>query len=253
MMTYRHSGTLGDLIYSLSIVKKLPPGKFLVALRNIEHCVSQYGYRATEVAAEHRGRLTDSDYDMLRPLLERQSYIQDVGTWTQTDPEPLVDLDKFRGVLFRKFEGNYVQAYHMTFGMPYTMQDLDSAWLQADAVTVAPIVISRTSRYQSPGGAAVWQSLLQQPGVVDNAIFVGNAQEHQTFQSEVQVDIRHHVINDFLELANLVAGAQMVMANQNFVYSLAMALARPAVLETIKSKPLTHNECFFPRANVNYW
>jgi len=253
MMTYRHSGTLGDLIYSLSIVKKLPPGKFLVALRNIEHCVSQYGYRATEVAAEHRGRLTDSDYDMLRPLLERQSYVQDVGTWTQGDPEPLVDLDKFRGALFRKFECNYVQAYHMTFGMPYTMQDLDSAWLEADPVTVAPIVISRTSRYQSPGGATVWQSLLHQPGVVDNAIFVGNAQEHQTFQAEVQVDIRHHVVTDFLELANLVAGAQMVMANQNFVYSLAMALARPAVLETIKSKPLTHNECFFPRANVNYW
>ena len=253
MNTFRHSGTLGDLIYSLSIVKKMDPGKFLVALHNIENCVSQYGYRPDEVATEHQGRLTESDYEWLKPLLKRQSYIDSVGTWVQGDPEPTVDLDRFRGTLFRGFEGNYVQAYHLAFGLPFSMQDLDSAWLEADPVTVAPIVISRTSRYQSPSGEAVWQSLVKQPGVLDNAVFVGNTLEHATFESAVGVTIKHHVVENFLELANMVAGAQMVMANQNFVFSLAMALGRPAVLETIKIKPLQQNECFFPRAGIHYW
>lgn len=253
MNTFRHSGTLGDLIYSLSIVKKMTPGKFLVALHNIENCVSQYGYRPDEVATEHRGRFTESDYELLKPLLKRQSYIESVGTWQSGDPEPDVDLDRFRGTLFRGFEGNYVQAYHLAFGMPFTLQDLDSAWLEADPVTVAPIVLSRTSRYQSPSGEAVWQSLVNQPGVADNAIFVGTVQEHADFQTQVGIKVKHHKVENFLELANIVAGAQMVMANQNFVYSLAMALARPAVLETIKIKPLQQNECFFPRANIHYW
>ena len=63
MKTYRHSGTLGDLIYSLAIVKKMAQNDvyFKVAINNIENCVSQYGYRPDEVAPEHRGRFTEKD------------------------------------------------------------------------------------------------------------------------------------------------------------------------------------------------
>ena len=45
----------------------------------------------------------------------------------------------------------------------------------------------------------------------------------------------------------------MVVANQNFVYSLAMGLGVSTVLETIKIKPLQQNECFFPRKNCQYF
>ena len=43
MKIYRHSGTLGDLIYSLSIVKKMSANNamFLVALNNIENCLQE--------------------------------------------------------------------------------------------------------------------------------------------------------------------------------------------------------------------
>jgi hypothetical protein len=60
-------------------------------------------------------------------------------------------------------------------------------------------------------------------------------------------------VNDFLELANIVAGAELVCANQNFVYSLAMGLRKTTILETIKIKPLEYNECYFPRTNTQYF
>ena len=74
MITYRHSGTLGDLIYSLAVVKKtaVDNAMFLVALNNIENCVAKYGYRPEEVDIAHRGRFTYQDYELLRPLLKRQ-------------------------------------------------------------------------------------------------------------------------------------------------------------------------------------
>ena len=77
MKIYRHSGTLGDLIYSLSIVKKMAQRDvlFKVAIGNIENCVAQYGYRPDEVAPEHRGRFTEQDFEWLLPLLRRQPYI----------------------------------------------------------------------------------------------------------------------------------------------------------------------------------
>ena len=132
MIQYRHSGTLGDLIYSLSVVRKMEPGQFLVAINNIENCVSQYGYRPDEVDPAHQGRFTTQDFELLLPLLRRQKYIETVGQWHQGDAEPDVDLDRFRGTLFRGFEGNYVQAYHIAFDMPFTMADYDTPWLEAD-------------------------------------------------------------------------------------------------------------------------
>jgi len=255
MKIYRHSGTLGDLVYSLSVVKKMAQQDVMykVAINNIEHCVAQYGYRPDEVDPAHRGRFTEQDFELLLPLLRRQPYIETVGRWYQGDAEPDVDLDRFRGTLFRGFEGNYVQAYHIAFELPFLMSDYDTAWLEADAKSVAPIVISRTSRYQDPEGDTKWRDMVKDIDLVGSAVFLGTVAEHQTFEQTVGKSIPYYKTADFLELANVVAGAELVMANQNFVYSLAMGLGRPSVLETIKIKPLQNNECFFPRTNTQYF
>jgi hypothetical protein len=224
---------------------------FKVAINNIENCVSQYGYRPDEVSPEHRGRFTEQDYDWLAPLLQRQPYIADVGKWYQGDDAPDVDLDKFRGVLFRGFEGNYVEAYHRTFNIPFFMKDYDTPWLEADPVTTKPIVVSRTSRYRDPSGDAKWVEIVA-PNA-EQAIFVGTEVEHADFENTIGTKIDYHPVQDFLELANIVAGAELVCANQNFVYSLAMGLGKTTVLETIKIKPLQQNECFFPRTNTQYF
>jgi hypothetical protein len=255
MKTYRHSGTLGDLIYSLSVVKKMAVENnavFLVALNNIENCVAQYGYRPEEVDPAHKGRFTYQDYEWLRPLLNRQSYIQDTGTWTHGTPEPDVDLDRFRGVLFRGFEGNYVEAYHRTFGLPFSTPDYSTPWLEADPVATKPIVVSRTFRYRDPQSDSFWKDMAKQGQLDTNGIFLGTDKEHQDFVRVTGVSIPYHPVRDFLELANIVAGADMVMANQNFVYSLAMGLGKQSMLETMKIKPLQYNECYFPRENCQY-
>jgi hypothetical protein len=133
------------------------------------------------------------------------------------------------------------------------MQDYDTPWLEADPVAVKPIVVSRTARYRCPNGDAVWQSMVADADLINNGIFIGTTTEHQDFVQVTGVAIPHHTVNNFLELANVVAGAELVMANQNFVYSLAMGLGVSTVLETIKIKPLQQNECFFPRTNCQYF
>jgi hypothetical protein len=255
MTTYRHSGTLGDLIYSLSVVKKMEPGRFMVAINNIENCVAEYGYRPEEVDPAHRGRFTTQDYEWLMPLLERQSYITDTCTWHLGDPEPDVDLDSFRGTLFRGFEGNYVQAYHLAFDLPFKMVDYDTPWLEADPVKTKPVVVSRTARYRStePEASATHMQMARDADLENNGIFVGTYAEHADYVKTTGVNIPYRPVQDFLELANIVAGAELIVANQNFVYSLAMGLGKQTVLETIKIKPLQQNECFFPRTNCQYF
>jgi hypothetical protein len=258
MKTYKHSGTLGDLIYSLSVVKKMGAGRFMVAIDNIEDCVAKYSYGNpawAEVDPAHRGRFTTKDFELLSPLLERQSYITDTCTWHKGDPEPTVDLDEFRSVLFRGFEGNYVEAYHRTFKLPFTISDYDATWLEADPIITKPIVVCRTARYRSiePQATAAHMQMGIDGDLENNGIFVGTPAEHEEYVRTTNIKIPYYHSKDFLELAGVIAGANLVVANQNFVYSLAMGLGKPTVLETIKIKPLQNNECFFPRNNTQYF
>ena len=249
-MIYRHSGTFGDLIYSLSVVKKMGGGTFAVHLENIENCVAQYGYRPDEVDPVHRGRFRNADFDMLRPLLSRQTYIDKVTVWTGDHD---VDLDRFRGVLFRGFEGNYIEAYHRTFNLPFTPDVYNETWLEADPKTVAPVVINRTFRYRCPEGTGTWQGLLEQANITKNGIFVGTTEEYNDFVKSTGFVVKYYPVKDFKELADVIAGADLFMGNQSAAYSIAMGLGKSSVLETIKIKPLANNECYFPRDNCQYF
>jgi hypothetical protein len=249
-MIFRHSGTFGDLIYSLSVVKKMGGGTFAVHLENIERCVAQYGYRPDEVDPAHKGRFRNADLDLIRPLLSRQPYINSVTVWTGDHD---VDLDRFRGVLFRGFEGNYVEAYHRTFDMPVTADIYNETWLEADAKIVAPIVINRTFRYRCPNGTGTWQNLLEQANISQNGIFVGTQEEHEDFEKSTGFHVQYYSVQDFKELADVIAGADLFMGNQSAAYSIAMGLGKSSVLETIKIKPLQNNECYFPRPNCQYF
>jgi hypothetical protein len=253
MPSYKHSGTLGDLLYGLCVIPKLGPGEFKIAMQNIEHCVSLYGYRPDEVDPAHKGRFTETDFEMLRPLLEYQSYITDVTQWRLGEPEPDVDLDKFRGVLFRGFEGNYVKAYHLTFNLPIGITDLMAPWIQAGTQFEAPIVVSRTFRYRCPNGNNVWKQIAQDLELENRAVFLGTEDEWKDFCEVTGRTIRYKPVNDFLEMANIINSCEQFLGNQSFGYALAMALGKPAVLETIKIKPLEYNECFFPRKNIVYF
>lgn len=256
MTTYVHSGTLGDLIYSLSIVKKMGGGNFLVALNNLESVVAQYSRNPSvpeSVDPAHQGRFTQTDYELLKPLLKRQSYIESVNTWQAGDAKADVDLDQFRGTLFRTFEGNYVEAYHRAFDLPFSMADYDTAWLEAEKIITTSIVISRTFRYRDPDGDAFWADMVKDIDLSTAAVFVGTPAEHKDFERATYQTIPYRPVTNFLELAGIVNGADMIMANQNFVYSLAMGLGKDTLLETIKIKPLRNNECFFPRTNCQYF
>ena len=253
MKSYRHSGTFGDLIYGLAAVKKMGGGLIDLAIGNLETCVARYGYRPDEVDPMHRGRFTDTDYELLLDFLISQPYVDGVTKWHPGDPDSDVDLDRFRGVLFRGFEGNYVQAYHMTFGLPFSAEDLQEPWLEADPVRVAPIVINRTFRYRCPNGTATWQNFLANADIVNNGVFVGTREEHEDFVKSTGFPVPYCYTKDFKRLADVIAGADLFMGNQSAAYAIAMGLGKSSVLETIKIKPLANNECYFPRDNCQYF
>jgi hypothetical protein len=253
MKSFKHSGTAGDTIYSLDIVRKMGGGTFLVALENIEQCILKYTGRPADVAPEHKGRYTFQDYQLLKPLLQRQSYITEVGTWTQGTPEPTVDLDHFRSFLYRKFEGNIIEAYHKAFDLPWDDAMYNDVWLEADPVREAAIVVNRTNRYLDPNSEPAWLQMCADADLASNGIFVGTEQEHQNFVAWTKCNIPYRPVKDFKELADLIAGADLFLGNQSMAYSIAVGLGKETMLEIHKIKPPQYSECYFPRASCNYF
>jgi hypothetical protein len=253
MKSFKHSGTAGDTIYSLDIVRKMGGGNFSIAIGNIENCILQYTGRPADVAPEHVGRYTERDYELLAPLIERQSYITGVQKWYPGDADVDVDLDHFRSFLYRKFEGNIIEAYHKAFNLPWDDTMYNDVWLEADPIREAAIVVNRTNRYLDPNSEPTWLQMCADADLTNNGIFVGTEQEHQNFVAWTKCNIPYRPVKDFKELADLIAGADLFLGNQSMAYSIAVGLGKETMLEIHKIKPPQYSECYFPRASCNYF
>lgn len=253
MTTFRHSGTAGDTIYSLAAVKQIGGGEFQIGIRNLEPTLTRYGYRAEECDPAHRGRYTEQDYAWLAPLIERQSYITKVTPWNAGNPEPAVDLDAYRAVLYRQFEGNIVESYFRTFQLPLTQDIYTMTWLEADPISEAAVVVNSTPRYRDPAAHAVWLQMCSDADLATNGLFVGTATEHEAFVKNTGCNIKYRPVKDFLELAGLIAGADLFLGNQSMALSIAMGLGKTSVVELHKIKPQQYSECYFPRDNITYF
>lgn len=255
MTTFLHSGTAGDTIYSLAAVKRLGGGEFQIGIRNLEPTLTKYGYRAEDVDPAHKGRYTEQDYKLIAPLIERQSYITKVSAWNDGDNRPDVDLDFYRAVLYRSFEGNIVESYFRSFNIPMLPEDLQLPWLEADAISEAAIIVNSTPRYRTPDPEtdAQWATMCEGANLAENGLFVGTPAEHEAFVQKFNCPIKYRPVKDFLELAGLIAGADLFLGNQSMSLSIAMGLGKTSVVELHKMKPMQYRECYFPRDNITYF
>lgn len=247
MKTYKHSGTFGDLIYSLPIVKQLGGGKFYLHLDQI-NWIGQHYYGSTPVSF-HQGRMTQKDFLFMRDFMLAQEYITDFDVLDPKTTEITHNLDRFR-TLFVGHPGNYVDIYSMTFGIEQHLwsQLRNQPWLtvpEPKKLSGKTIVINRSERWISPETQEDW-TRLQEQELVDTTVFVGLAQEHQLFQEFVGFDIDYHPTADLLELAQVIAGCEQFIGNQSLCLSLAIGLGQEFVCELRRDLPQERNECYFP-------
>lgn len=255
--TFRHSGSFGDIIYSLPVIKKLGGGLLQLAMHNLKNCAIKYGYSVSAMDPIHLDHLNETQYRLIAPLLERQPYITGVSQWNvgEPDPENLFDLDRFRHVLFRSFHGNYLKAYYISFNLQYDIDDIIDPWLEVDKKTVSPIVVARTTRYRTnePAGTNTYRNLNKDCNFKENAIFVGTKEEHEDFEKTICDKISYYPVKNFLEMANVIAGSSLFIGNGTMAYSLAIGTNTPTLMEYQKHRALSDNECYFQRDNAKYF
>ena len=85
-------------------------------------------------------------------------------------------------------------------------------------------------------------------------MFVGLPDEYTAFCAATGWDIPFYPTNNMLELASVVAGANLFIGNQSQALALAIGLGTPYFCELRQDLPLLRNECYFPnQPNSTYF
>ena len=100
MITVKHSGNVGDLIYALPAIKQLSivmDEKVTVLLKlNVEAYYSpENSIHPVKDSSGKHVMLNANMFELVKPLLMAQDYIKTVKKWKETDKVD-VDLDLFR-------------------------------------------------------------------------------------------------------------------------------------------------------------
>lgn len=246
MNAYKHSGTFGDLIYSLCLAKRFGPGKFYLHLDQI-NWIGKHYYGSTP-APFHQNRMTEDDFYYLKDFMLRQDCIEDFQILDK-DAEITHNLDRFREI-FVGHPGNYIQCYAWSFNIkdPQEIQLLETTpWLTADQKTIKnrKIIVNRTERWLPSNLSKFWTESLEQ-GWDSSAVFIGLEKEYDIFvKTTGWKDCIYQPTKNLLEWAELINGADCFVGNQSVGLSIAVGLGKPFFCEMRTDLPRERNECYF--------
>lgn len=248
MLSYKHSGTFGDLIYSLPIAQHFGKGTFYLHLDQI-NWIGKHYYGSVPNPA-HQGKLTIEDYQFLKPLMLCQHYIENFTVLDSKKHEITHNLDRFRP-LFVGHPGNYVDIYAQAFGIndAKIRKNLrQTPWItvpHAKTTNGKSIVVNRTPRWLPQKLSENWKKWREQ-GYDHQSIFIGHKQEHEEFQKITGWNIEYQPTNSALDIAQYIAGSDIFIGNQSFALSLAIGMGKTFWCELRTDLPRERNECYFP-------
>jgi len=216
-LTFKHSGSGGDIIYALPTIKALSNGRpaklFLNPLKRKPDDPHPFDIKMC---------------NLMIPLLEHQPWLSSVRIFNGETID--YDLDLFRRIPDIQTGRNSI--VHWYFWLFAVSADLSQPWLEVRPPPAprGKIVLARSARCHNLN---INYAFLREFGEID---FVGTPDEFQEMQQTLP-ELRHVPCKDLLELARVIKSARFFIGNQSFPYAVAEALKVPRILEIFPRMP----------------
>jgi hypothetical protein len=233
MKTFKHSGDLGDIIYSLPTMRLLGGGVLCLDTsggEDDEFCKLQ-------CAPNGKTRFNKASFDFIKPLLEKQPYIKECREFVKGERIDF-NLNKFRLKFLEVSDPspenkNLVKLHLESFKQPVV--DYNLPWLDVtpDSDRRREFIITRTPRYQSNYSFYVG---LRQAGIFKESSFIGLKREHDLFEWAMESTIDFIQIKDALDMAGVIAASGTFISNPTFALSVAIGLGHRAIIQEFDSK-----------------
>jgi hypothetical protein len=216
-----HSGNAGDIIYALptiEAIRKLTDAKIELYLRLGQPLILS-GYNSHPLG---NVMLNQKMAEMLITLLKPQPYIDLVEI--HTDQIIDIDLDYFRAGGIPLDKGNIARWCSYLTGVNPVLW---KPWLnvEADQSYSDTIVMARSERYRN---YTINYKFLN---TYANIVFIGVESEYIDIKKTIP-HIKWVQVDDFMQMASIIAGSKFFIGNQSFPYSIAEGLKVPRILET---------------------
>jgi len=172
-------------------------------------------------------------FEMLKPLLESQPYINSFNVWEGETVD--WDMKNTRGDAFSPLPYSDIHFWPI-FSFPELACDLSIDWLDV-AINVNfsdKIIVNRTERYNNP---FINYYFLEK--YADRVIFAGTQNELNLFNAQNKLNLPLLEIRDFRDLAVRINSCQLFIGNQSFCWHLADAVKATRILEVCKEFPNT--------------
>lgn len=206
---FYHSGDLGDIIYALKAIQLAGGGQLFLGP----------DYRSK--LAIHTP-MKEPVFRLLEPLLKKQSYLKSVG-FSAAVPADCTDLNMFRETTLSKYK-NLCLSQCALIGLESIFNS--NPWLLAGARRLAKIVVARSFRYRSRDFQ--WKQLVDR--FSKDMLFIGHQSEHRDF-CRLFGYVPTIRIRDFLDMAEVINGADWFIGNQSFPCSIAIGLGKHVLQE----------------------
>ena len=220
----KHSGHLGDVIYSLSFVKQMN--------ERVDYYI---GFDRISTIANHpSGKYTmnESSYAYILPLLEHQEYIGEVYKHRNQNID--YDLDIFRDKGFSLGAYDLRKWYELVY--PLTSVDIGEPAIHCDLPFLEylndKIVINLSLRYRNQ---QIDYSKLKE--YESQIVFVGLENEYTHFQAFSKLNVKKLHVKDALHMAQIIKSCKLFIGNQSSSFAIAEQMKTPRALELYNDSP----------------
>jgi hypothetical protein len=244
MKTFKHSGDMGDIIYSLPTIRALGGGILYLDPKGGEsdHFIKMQ-------CIDGRTKLNKNSIDFLTPLLKIQPYIEDVKYWNGEKVD--YNLDEFRQKFAdpnkRNKNANLADLHLEQFNL--SPSEVLNPWISVDNTTKLhkSVIIARSPRYHGSYGILNASKFF----IRDKAIFVGIPKEHEYFEWTFDIKVDYHKTETSLDLARVIKGCDLFIANASLPLSIAIGMGHPSIKHELDLKVPT---CVFENLkNISYF
>jgi hypothetical protein len=237
--TYFHAVNCGDLVAAMAGFKEVykKTGNKAVVYQQLNRAGNYYPGAVHPVRDEAGEMVTMNElmFDMVRPLIMSQEYIEDFKVWT--GEKTIVNLDRIHGEVFINMPHGSINRW-LFYAFPDMAADLSKAWIEIAPTVCSPkahmaqdevrgkILINRTHRYHN---AKITYHFLRP--MEDKCVFAGTQGEYKDFCKEWKLEMPRLDIDNFLELTQAMSACKLFLGNQSMCWNIAEAIKIPRVLE----------------------
>jgi hypothetical protein len=234
MITVKHSGNIGDIIYALPTVmhlSKLRNEKIIFYLNPIDN------------------RMSLMLANVVKPLLEHQPYINSVEIYNNQPVD--YDLDLFRSIHVQS--GNLGELHAKLFNYDFSILKEQSIFVDDSydpKLPIYDIVLNRTERYNNP--LFPWNNILETEYKEHTKCFIGIRSEYDRFMKTFNFDdnfIDYIQTDNYLQVAWLIKQSKIFIGNCSSPYAIAETMKHLSIQESCT----WCLSCLYERQNAYYF